>query len=434
MASLALPLRGGKSSLPRQFERTPAASGTLGSGAGYATRANGVTSRTDPVGPMHAELHQASPRAPPPSTAAGTREESTERGIFHRLSLIASRWVGLGADGLSSSCYGPEEAYRASASTRIWPVHGVAVVVTCSSSPPATCRSSNSSRAVVATWCLASALAHGRRGERSALSSIMLDHRISIASGVEALLSFTAHADSSDKVPLASWPFWRWCAELARVKESIRILTPIFLLFVITHAILIVGTIARHAGALPAVTQHAWRNARQYQSIVSGDAARLPARLQSGRRHVHRNRSHLQRLARLREPRVRTGSRPCATWRSRCPHASGILIGYQLSTWCRSRAHVNATLLHRFTSEWDPDSSQHFRRLGTALGRRAPLRRGANRLRRRPRTLAFMAVDRWVPNRFSNLSSRLSLPTASPHGAAAAAAVIYTGADVSHSW
>src|ERR1041384_1330328 len=32
--------------------------------------------------------------------------------VFHNISLIAFfAWVGLGADGLSSSCYGPEEAF-----------------------------------------------------------------------------------------------------------------------------------------------------------------------------------------------------------------------------------------------------------------------------------------------------------------------------------
>src|SRR3954464_6364678 len=37
--------------------------------------------------------------------------------VFHNVSLIAFlAWVGLGADGLSSSSYGPEEAYRALAS------------------------------------------------------------------------------------------------------------------------------------------------------------------------------------------------------------------------------------------------------------------------------------------------------------------------------
>src|ERR1700733_461431 len=34
--------------------------------------------------------------------------------IFHNLTLIAFiAWVGLGADGLSSSAYGPEEAFKA---------------------------------------------------------------------------------------------------------------------------------------------------------------------------------------------------------------------------------------------------------------------------------------------------------------------------------
>ena len=34
--------------------------------------------------------------------------------LFHSLSLVAFlAWVGLGSDGLSSSCYGPEEAFLA---------------------------------------------------------------------------------------------------------------------------------------------------------------------------------------------------------------------------------------------------------------------------------------------------------------------------------
>src|SRR5437588_12338251 len=34
--------------------------------------------------------------------------------IGHKMALVAFlAWVGLGADGLSSSAYGPEEAYRA---------------------------------------------------------------------------------------------------------------------------------------------------------------------------------------------------------------------------------------------------------------------------------------------------------------------------------
>ena len=37
-----------------------------------------------------------------------------DQNVFHKLSLIAFfAWVGLGADGLSSSCYGPPEAFLA---------------------------------------------------------------------------------------------------------------------------------------------------------------------------------------------------------------------------------------------------------------------------------------------------------------------------------
>jgi amino acid transporter len=37
-----------------------------------------------------------------------------DRSVFHKISLIAFfAWVGLGADGLSSSCYGPPEAFLA---------------------------------------------------------------------------------------------------------------------------------------------------------------------------------------------------------------------------------------------------------------------------------------------------------------------------------
>ena len=38
----------------------------------------------------------------------------SDTSLFHKTSLIALfAWVGLGADGLSSSCYGPEAAFLA---------------------------------------------------------------------------------------------------------------------------------------------------------------------------------------------------------------------------------------------------------------------------------------------------------------------------------
>jgi hypothetical protein len=44
----------------------------------------------------------------------GRAKNPLDPNVFHNVSLIAFfAWVGLGADGLSSSCYGPEEAFRA---------------------------------------------------------------------------------------------------------------------------------------------------------------------------------------------------------------------------------------------------------------------------------------------------------------------------------
>src|SRR5512143_3481162 len=44
----------------------------------------------------------------------GRPRDLTNPDVFHQISLVALlAWVGLGADGLSSSCYGPAEAYLA---------------------------------------------------------------------------------------------------------------------------------------------------------------------------------------------------------------------------------------------------------------------------------------------------------------------------------
>jgi amino acid transporter len=46
-------------------------------------------------------------------TVIGKPRDLRDRSIFHRLSLVAFlAWVGLGADGLSSSAYGPEECFK----------------------------------------------------------------------------------------------------------------------------------------------------------------------------------------------------------------------------------------------------------------------------------------------------------------------------------
>ena len=63
----------------------------------------------------------------------GPPRDVRDPGIFHSLSLVAFlAWVGLGSDGLSSTCYGPEEAFLAlghdqylAVFRRIAKIHGV---------------------------------------------------------------------------------------------------------------------------------------------------------------------------------------------------------------------------------------------------------------------------------------------------------------------
>jgi hypothetical protein len=43
----------------------------------------------------------------------GPPRDVKDPGVFHKIALIPFfAWIGLGADGLSSSAYGPEEAFR----------------------------------------------------------------------------------------------------------------------------------------------------------------------------------------------------------------------------------------------------------------------------------------------------------------------------------
>src|SRR3954464_5552628 len=62
----------------------------------------------------------------------GRARELSDQRLFHKLSLVAVlAWVGLDADGLSSSCYGPEETFKALGShVALAPIVGLAAMLT----------------------------------------------------------------------------------------------------------------------------------------------------------------------------------------------------------------------------------------------------------------------------------------------------------------
>src|SRR5215471_1043502 len=72
--------------------------------------------------PLHATVEEVVLPPPPEGPTwierirralVGKPRNLRDSSLFHRISLIPFlAWVGLGADGLSSSAYGPEEAFK----------------------------------------------------------------------------------------------------------------------------------------------------------------------------------------------------------------------------------------------------------------------------------------------------------------------------------
>ena len=160
------------------------------------------------------------------------------------MSLVAFlAWVGLGADGLSSSAYGPEEAFkRARRAHRYLAVFlALATARPCSSSRGATAASSSSSRTAAAATSSPRKLLGPYVGAVSGcalLVDYVLTIAISLAVGADAVFSFLPASWHAVQARRRA----RRCSallvvmNLRGVKESVMVLTPIFLVFLVTHA------------------------------------------------------------------------------------------------------------------------------------------------------------------------------------------------------
>ena len=165
----------------------------------------------------------------------GKPRDPTDPSVFHKMSLVAFlAWVGLGADGLSSSAYGPDEAFRAIAGheylASTWPSLTAATVglISFAYSLLLEYFPSGGGGYVVATKLL------GAKAGVVSGSALVVDYvltvTISVAAGVDALFSFLPEAWLHYKVPtdlviLAAL----LVLNLRGVKESIKILLPIFI-------------------------------------------------------------------------------------------------------------------------------------------------------------------------------------------------------------
>src|SRR5580698_6419226 len=182
----------------------------------------------------------------------GKEKSLTDRNLFHSLSLIAVfAWVGLGADGLSSSCYGPEETFKALAgNTHL----SIFVALACVVTIVAICASYSQIISLFPTggggYLVASKLLSPATGVVSGcalLIDYVLTVTISVASGGDALFSlFPAPAQQFKLLFEIAGVVGLTVINLRGVKESVLIWVPIFSVFVLTHAFAIIYAMPTH--------------------------------------------------------------------------------------------------------------------------------------------------------------------------------------------
>ena len=174
----------------------------------------------------------------------------------HAIAIIPLlAWVGLGADGLSSSCYGPEEAFLALGTN-----HSMALFLAIATALTVFIIALGYNQIIElfptggGGYRVATALLGSKAGLISG-SALLVDYvltiAISLASGVDAAFSLIPPEFQEYKLMLElGLVVFLIFLNFRGIKESIVVLLPIFLGFCITHAILIAYGIGVHAPEL----------------------------------------------------------------------------------------------------------------------------------------------------------------------------------------
>jgi len=184
----------------------------------------------------------------------GDARNVSDPDVFRTMSLVAFfAWVGLGSDGLTSSCYGPEEAFLTlghHTSLGVFVALGTVItifIVAGSYSQIIELFPSGGGGYLVASRLLSPAA--GMVSGCALLIDYVLTITLSIASGADSLFSFLPQSFLSFKIPVAVLALLLLTLlNMRGVKESVLPLVPIFIVFVVTHTAAIVCSFAGHPG------------------------------------------------------------------------------------------------------------------------------------------------------------------------------------------
>ena len=351
------------------------------------------------------------------NTFIGKARDITDRSVFQKISLIAFfAWVGLGSDPLSSSCYGPEEIMR---NLQDHPNLAIFVgmlavftifVISTSYRQIINLFPHGGGGYIVATKLISPTI--GMISGSALLIDYILTITISISSGADAIFSFLPHSWHGYKLIFAIFILALLIIlNLRGVKESVMILTPIFILFVLTHIILISISLFSHlpeAGMIidksvsevnDTVAQLGWAGTL----LLMLRAYSMGAGTYTGIEAVSNG------IPNLREPKVKTAHRTMILLSvSLSIAAFGLLISYYLfDLRFVPGKTLNAVLTEQVVTGWSPWIGRSFLLL-TLISEAALLFVAAQTgFLDGPRVMANMASDHWLPKRFTLLSDRL---------------------------
>ncbi|HEU6448322.1 MAG TPA: APC family permease [Verrucomicrobiae bacterium] len=371
----------------------------------------------------------------------GKARNLSDKNLFHKTSLIAlMAWVGLGADGLSSSCYGPEAAFVA-----LQQHHFLSLIVAGAVIVTITVICASYSQIIElfpsggGGYLVASKLLSPTAGVISGCALIgdyVLTIAISVASGADAAFSMLP----------AHWLEWKTTfavivvifltlVNLRGVKESVLLWMPVFFLFVGTFTFTILYGIATHVGELPEITRGVSTdmNATKASLGVWGMIMIVLRAYSSGAGTFTGIEAVSNSLSTLREPRVQTGKRTMVYMGTSLAFvASGLLLIYLLYHVMPVEGKtLNAVVVEKMTAAWPLWIGKVFIFAAMASSAALLFIAAQTGFLGGPRVLANMAVDRWMPTRFANLSDRLVTQNGVMlMGAAALAVILSTRASV----
>ena len=374
----------------------------------------------------------------------GRSRDPLDPQVFHQLSLVAFlAWVGLGADGLSSSAYGPEEAFIALGSHAHLAVFlalataGTVILISASYSQLIELFPSGGGGYLVATHLL------GSKAGLVSGTALVIDYVLTIATscaaGVAALCALigTVPAPTQLLLTLGSVVVLV-LLNLRGVKESIQFLLPIFIVFLVSHLVILLFGLGRHVGEIPhLVGETAVETRRTWAELGAwGTIALLLKAFSLGGGTYTGIEAVSNGMQILREPRVKTARRTMTYMAVSLSFMAGALILCYLLAGVKKTegTPLNATLYRTLAGEMfggESAASHGFVFLCLVSVGLLLFVAAQSSFLAGPRVLANMALDSWVPHKFSLLSERLVTQNGVLiMGAAAAGMLLYAGGSI----